>query len=110
MGIPSWKIFVKINLPLLFPSLFAAFVLSFILSLGELGVTMLVYPPGTEQMPMKIFTISANAPQALTSSMTLISLAVTVFFIGVFFLCRSEERRVGNECVSTFRSRWQRYN
>src|SRR3546814_12601012 len=25
-------------------------------------------------------------------------------------LCRSEERRVGKECVSTCRSRWSRYN
>ncbi|MBI0397782.1 ABC transporter permease [Cyclobacterium marinum] len=86
MGIPSWKIFVKINLPLLVPSLFAAFVLSFILSLGELGVTMLVYPPGMELMPVKTFTISANAPEALTSSMTLINLAVTIALIALFFV------------------------
>src|SRR3546814_5268824 len=26
------------------------------------------------------------------------------------FLCRSEERRVGKECVSTCRSRWSPYN
>src|SRR3546814_12818499 len=25
-------------------------------------------------------------------------------------ITRSEERRVGNECVSTFRSRWSRYH
>jgi iron(III) transport system permease protein len=86
MGIPSWKIFVKINLPLLVPSLFAAFVLSFILSLGELGVTMLVYPPGMELMPVKTFTISANAPEALTSSMTLINLGVTIALIALFFV------------------------
>lgn len=86
MGIPSWKIFVRIILPLLIPSLFAAFVLSFILSLGELGVTMLVYPPGTELMPVKTFTISANAPEALTSSMTLINLTVTLVLITLLFL------------------------
>src|SRR3546814_9042104 len=27
-----------------------------------------------------------------------------------FFLCRSEERRVGKECVSTCRSRWSPYH
>jgi iron(III) transport system permease protein len=46
----------------------------------------MVYPPGTELMPVKIFTISANAPQALTSSMTLINLAVTVVLIMLLFL------------------------
>src|SRR3546814_12917694 len=29
---------------------------------------------------------------------------------GVFHATRSEERRVGKECVSTCRSRWSRYN
>lgn len=86
MGIPSWKIFLRISLPLMIPSLFAAFVLSFILCLGELGATMLVYPPGTELMPVKTFTISANAPEALTSSMTLINLGVTVLLILLFFI------------------------
>ena len=86
MGIPSKKIFLKISLPLLIPSLFTAFVLSFILCLGELGATMMVYPPGTELMQVKTFAISANAPQALTSSMTLINLGVTVFLILLLFV------------------------
>jgi ABC-type Fe3+ transport system permease subunit len=85
-GIPSKKVFLKISLPLLVPSLFTAFVLSFILCLGELGATMMVYPPGTELMTVKTFTISANAPEALTSSMTLINLGVTVFFILLLFV------------------------
>ncbi len=86
IGVSPLKRFLKISLPLLIPSLFTAFVLLFILCLGELGATMMVYPPGTELMPVKIFTISANAPQALTSSMTLINLAVTVVLIMLLFL------------------------
>src|SRR3546814_17005368 len=30
--------------------------------------------------------------------------------VGIGALLRSEERRVGKECVSTCRSRWSRYN
>jgi len=86
VGIPSKKTFLKISLPLLIPSIFTAFVLSFILCLGELGATMMVYPPGTELMQVKTFAISANAPQALTSSMTLINLGVTVFLVLLLFL------------------------
>lgn len=86
VGIPSNKIFLKISLPLLIPSIFTAFVLSFILCIGELGATMMVYPPGTELMQVKTFAISANAPQALTSSMTLINLGVTVFLILLLFV------------------------
>jgi len=86
IGIPPEKRFFSISIPLLLPSLFTAFVLSFVLCLGELGTTIMIYPPGTELMPVKIFTIAANAPLALTSSMTLISFGVTMFFILVFFL------------------------
>jgi len=84
MGISPATRFYRITLPLLFPALFTTFVLSFVLCLGELGTAIMVYPPGTELMPVKIFTISANAPQALTSSMTLINFAVVLVFILVF--------------------------
>ena len=86
IGIPPVKRFFSITIPLLLPSLFTAFVLSFVLCLGELGTTIMIYPPGTELMSVKIFTIGANAPLALTSSMILISFGVTLFFILVFFL------------------------
>ncbi|RLD55489.1 MAG: hypothetical protein DRI97_09365 [Bacteroidetes bacterium] len=86
IGIPPVKRFFSISIPLLLPSIFTAFVLSFVLCLGELGTTIMIYPPGTELMPVKIFTIGANAPLALTSSMTLISFGVTMFFILLFFL------------------------
>ena len=86
IGIPPVKRFFSISIPLLLPSLFTAFVLSFVLCLGELGTTIMIYPPGIELMPVKIFTIGANAPQALTSSMILISFGVTMCFILLFFL------------------------
>ncbi len=79
----------KITIPLIIPSLFAAFIISFIFSLGELGTTIMVYPPGTEIMPIKVFTIMANAPQSLTSSMTLIVFSVTLLIIiGFYFLAK----------------------
>jgi ABC-type Fe3+ transport system permease subunit len=86
IGVNPIMNFFKITLPLLLPSLFATFVLTFVLSLGELGTTIMVYPPGTELMPIKIFTIGANAPQALTSSMTLINFGVSLVFIILFYV------------------------
>jgi ABC-type Fe3+ transport system permease subunit len=85
MGVHPIKVFFKITVPLLIPSLFAAFILSFILCLGELGVVIMVYPPGAELMNIKLFTVSANAPLALTSTMTLINLALTGLLMVLFF-------------------------
>jgi ABC-type Fe3+ transport system permease subunit len=83
-GIPFYRRIQKILIPLIAPSLFASFIISFILNLGELGTTIMLYPPGTEIMPIKVFTIMANAPQALTSSMTLIVFIVTLLMILIF--------------------------
>jgi ABC-type Fe3+ transport system permease subunit len=85
-GLSTTARLMKIHLPLILPTLFAAFLVAFIFSFGELGTTIMVYPPGTEIMPIKVFTIMANAPQSLTSAMTLIVLLITLLLITVFFL------------------------
>ena len=89
-GISFSKRIRKILVPLLIPALFAAFMLSFVFSLGELACTIMLYPPGTELMPIKVFTIMANAPQALTSSMTLIVFSLTLLVImALYFIMKS---------------------
>ena len=76
----------KIIIPLIFPALFAAFVISFIFSFGELGTSIMLYPPGAEILPIKVFTIMANASQSLTSSMSLIVFSITLLLIIVLYL------------------------
>ncbi|RLD46314.1 MAG: hypothetical protein DRI86_03445 [Bacteroidetes bacterium] len=84
-GIPIFSRLTKILIPIILPTIFIAFIISFIFSLGELGTTIMLYPPGTEIMPIKVFTIMANAPQALISSMTLIVFSVTLLMISIFY-------------------------
>jgi len=85
-GVKSSVRLRKILIPLILPSLFATFIISFIFSLGELGTTIMLYPPGTEIMPIKVFTIMANAPQSLVSSMSLIVLTLTLLIIIGFYM------------------------
>jgi len=75
----------KILIPLISDGLFAAFLIGFIFTLGELGTTILVYPPGTSVMPLKVYTIMANAPQSLTSALSLIVLLITLFMLIIMF-------------------------
>ncbi len=83
-GIHPTKILIKILIPLSMPAIFGAFIISFILTLGELGTTIMVYPPGIELMPIKVYTIMANAPQSLTSSMILIVFTISLIMISGF--------------------------
>ncbi len=89
-GVTFFSRLRKILIPMILPTLFVAFIISFIFSLGELGTTIMLYPPGTEIMPIKVFTIMANAPQSLTSSMTLIVFSITLLLItGLYFIVKT---------------------
>lgn len=84
-GAGPWQRWRYIFFPLLADTAFTAFMLVFILSLGDLGYTIMVYPPGTSLIPIKIFTIMANAPEALTSSMILIALMISLTSLMILY-------------------------
>jgi len=84
-GIGFTKRIFFIIIPLILPSIFAAFIINFLFCLSDLGTTIMVYPPGTEIMPIKVFTIMANAPQSLTDSMVLIVFIFTMLIISLLF-------------------------
>jgi len=86
IGVKRLSSITKIVLPLIMPSLFITFIIIFIFSFGELGTTIMLFPPGTEILPIKVFTIMANAPQSLTSAMTLIVFAITLLIISALYL------------------------
>lgn len=49
---------VHVTLPLMLPQLAAAFSLGFALSMGELGATVMIYPPGWVTLPVGIFALT----------------------------------------------------
>jgi iron(III) transport system permease protein len=55
MGGPWWRRAWRIDLPMAYPGLAAAAALLFALSLGELGATLLVAPPGRATLAMRVF-------------------------------------------------------
>ncbi len=69
----------RVTLPLITPYVAAAFGLSFALSMGELGATVMVYPPGWVTLPVAIFGLTDRGDifsgAALT---TMILVAVTL--------------------------------
>ncbi len=75
----------KIVLPLVSNAIFAGFLLIFILIFNELAVSMMVYPPGMDLLPVKVFTRMANAPESLTAAMTLWVYVVTLLLIVLFY-------------------------
>lgn len=63
----------RVTLPLVLPYLVGAFSLAFALSMGELGATLMIYPPGWVTLPVGIFALSDRGAifDASTLSMVL---------------------------------------
>jgi len=68
----------RITLPLLAPYLVGAFSLSFALSMGELGATMMVYPPGWVTLPVGIFGLTDRGEVFAGAALTILLIAVTL--------------------------------
>src|SRR5271163_4665533 len=67
-----------VTLPLIAPYLVAAFGLSFALSMGELGATIMVYPPGWVTMPVAIFGLTDRGDIFSGAALTMILVVTTL--------------------------------
>jgi ABC-type spermidine/putrescine transport system permease subunit II len=53
-----------------------AWVIVFVLAFGELGVSILIAPPGEATLPIRIYTIIANTPLSHVAALALLQTAV----------------------------------
>src|SRR5271168_4386169 len=74
---PTYRLF-NVTLPLIAPYLVAAFGLSFALSMGELGATVMVYPPGWVTLPVAIFGLTDRGDIFSGAALTMILVAATL--------------------------------
>ena len=83
----SWfRILGKILLPLQGYGLIATWLICFMFCVGELGTTILVYPPGHETLPIALFTVMANSPTDVVSALSIIIVVMTLLPVGVFLV------------------------
>ena len=71
-------------------SVVTAYNVAFILSFGEVGTSILVAPPGESTLPLRVFTLTANAPPGHVAVLALFqSLIVLVPLILLAAVSRS---------------------
>lgn len=68
----------RVTLPMLAPHLVAAFGLSFALSMGELGATVMVYPPNWVTMPVGIFALTDRGDVFQGAALTMLLAGATL--------------------------------
>jgi iron(III) transport system permease protein len=68
----AWlKTMTGIVLPQVKRGLLTAWVVSFVLAFGEIGTTILVAPPGESTLPIRVYTLIANAPPGHVAALAL---------------------------------------
>jgi iron(III) transport system permease protein len=83
-----------IVLPLVKHALLAGWLIAYIFCLRDTGITMLVYPPGYDTLPVRIFTLMANgAPNLIAAACVLMIAATTLPLICVVLVMRTQRKR-----------------
>jgi len=73
-------------LPLARRGLLAGWVVGYVFSLRDTGITMLVYPAGHETLPVRILTLMANGSAELIAALCIIMIAATLLPIGILWM------------------------
>jgi len=89
----SWFVILRdIVVPLAKNGLIATWIIAYVFCLRDLGITMVVYPPGFDTLPVRILTLMANGAPSLISALCMILIVVTLIPLLVVALW---QRRVG---------------
>ena len=72
--------------PLAWRGLLCCWLVGYIFSLRDTGITMLVYPAGHETMPVRIFTLMANGSPQLIAALCMIMITATLLPAGIMWM------------------------
>ncbi len=81
-----WSYLSKILFPLHRIEFFTAFILILVLSMGELGTTLLVIPPGMHTITIKIFNMMHFGVYGKAATLSMIQLVLVMIFGGLCIL------------------------
>jgi iron(III) transport system permease protein len=87
------RTFARIVIPQMSAGIVAAWVVSFIFAFGELGATILVAPPGESTLPVRLYTLIANAPSAEVAALALMQAGIVLVPLALFSIFASHEGR-----------------
>jgi iron(III) transport system permease protein len=78
-----------IVLPLAKSGLITAWIIAYVFCLRDVSITMVVYPPGSDTLPVRIMTLMANGAPSLIAALCVILIAMTLLPVAVAALWRA---------------------
>jgi iron(III) transport system permease protein len=70
----------QVVLPSISRALAAAWMLAFIFCLRDLDLTITIYPPGAETLPVRLYTLMANSPEPVIAALAILIVGLTAVF------------------------------
>ncbi|HDY89478.1 MAG TPA: iron ABC transporter permease [bacterium] len=81
-----------ILIPLAKKGIISAWMVGFIFCLRDLDITMMVYPPAHDTLPVRIFTLMANSPEETIAALCIVMIVITLFPISILGLVTKYSR------------------
>lgn len=95
LGARPSRVLLRVTLPLLLPAISAAAALAVSLCMGELGATIMTYPPSWRTLPVTIYGLSDRGQTFAASADTLLLLMATAVLLMVLGRIGAGRRRRG---------------
>lgn len=92
LGASGARVLWRVELPALLPAIATAFGLAMALCMGELGATVMVYPPTWRTLPVSVFARTDRGDLFGAASDALVLIAVTVVVLALVDLVRRRAR------------------
>jgi thiamine transport system permease protein len=96
LGAAPWRVWLRVELPLLAPAIVTGAIFAFAVSLGEFGAALLLARPDTPTLPLVIFRLLGQ-PGALNYGQALAMSCVLMLTTGLSFLALERVRPPGGE-------------
>lgn len=93
-GAGWWRRVFFIVLPLGRRGFLTAWLVAYLFCLRDTGLAMLVYPPGEDTLPVRIFTLMANTPFGLVAALCALLIAAALPPLAAFGLLLRERKRL----------------
>lgn len=92
LGASPTRALLRVQLPMLLPAITAATALAVALCMGELGATIMVYPPSWRTLPVSVFSLSDRGSTFLASADALVLLVTTLLLLALIARIRIGHR------------------
>lgn len=91
LGANSWQTFFRVTLPLIKPGIYSGAILAFTLSLDDVVVSYFTAGPGTNTLPLYIYSIIKTGITPDVNALTTLMLLVTIILLFISYFIRTKK-------------------